>query len=136
LAYQWKKLTVGFAIPNLLDGNTRIYNNQTKLSGFNRNYIINAPAAGDRFRLDNVSFGRNGSELSADSYNQLDKLVAYLKSHKNIRVRAAGYTDSRANAEHNGWLSRLRARAVADYLKSKGISPNRIEVIAWGLICL
>lgn len=90
------------------------------------------PKAGDRFNLDNVSFGSNGSELDAASYAQLDKLVAYLQSHKNIRVRITGHTDSRASEEYNGWLSRLRARAVADYLKSKGISPNRIEALGMG----
>lgn len=91
-----------------------------------------APKAGDRFNLDMVSFARNGSELDAASYAQLDKLVAYLQSHKNIRVRITGHTDSRASEEYNGWLSRLRARAVSDYLKSKGIAANRIEAIGMG----
>lgn len=91
-----------------------------------------APVAGDRFRLEQVSFERNGSELNAESYSQLDKLVAYLKAHPAIRVRVSGHTDSKANESYNGWLSRLRARAVAEYLKSKGISPNRIEAIGMG----
>ena len=91
-----------------------------------------APAAGDRFKLNQVGFERNGSDLTESSYAELDKLVGYMKSHKTIRVRIVGHTDNRASETYNGWLSRLRARAVADYLKSKGIADNRIEAIGMG----
>lgn len=56
LAYQWKKLTIGFAIPNLLDANTRVYGNRVQITNFKRNYLINGSyeisLAKDKFHLE------------------------------------------------------------------------------------
>jgi outer membrane protein OmpA-like peptidoglycan-associated protein len=43
-----------------------------------------------------------------------------------------GHADSVGSDEYNLQLSRLRAEAVARYLVSKGISPERISVEGYG----
>ncbi|MFN8286278.1 MAG: PorP/SprF family type IX secretion system membrane protein [Chitinophagales bacterium] len=89
LAYQWKKLTLGFAIPNLLDGNTRIYNNQTRLSGFKRNYILNASyeinMAKGKFNLEPLVL------LKVDQAKAFNLRVQLMANYKNIVFLGAGY---------------------------------------------
>lgn len=87
---------------------------------------------GDIFRLNNVNFAPNSSTLDESSFTELDKVVKYMKNNKKVRIRVLGHTDYKASDEYNGWLSRLRARAVAEYLTSKGISANRMETIGMG----
>ena len=87
---------------------------------------------GDIFRLNNVNFERNSSTLEQNSFEELDKVVSFLKNNKKMHIRILGHTDYLASDEYNGWLSRLRARAVAEYLTSKGIAANRMETIGMG----
>ncbi len=89
-------------------------------------------APGDILRLNNVNFERNSSTLDENSSVELDKVVSFLKNNKKMHIRILGHTDYLASDEYNGWLSRLRARAVAEYLMSKGIVANRIETIGMG----
>lgn len=89
LAYQWRKLTVGFAIPNLLDGNTRVYNNLSKLEGFNRNYIINGSYE--------ISFAKGKFNLEPVAVFRIDQNKAFnmkmqvMADYKKIVFLGAGY---------------------------------------------
>ena len=53
-----------------------------------------------------------------------------LPAHK--RVRVEGHTDDAGNREHNIDLSFRRAKAVVEYLKSRGVAPERLEYMGYG----
>lgn len=90
------------------------------------------PRIGESVTLKNLSFETNKSEILSSSFNELDKLVSYLQSHKTITIELTGHTDNIGKEEDNQKLSEARAKAVEDYLISKGIPKERISYKGFG----
>jgi outer membrane protein OmpA-like peptidoglycan-associated protein len=90
---------------------------------------------GDKVRLlDPVTFTTDRAEVRRRSLRVLDNLAAVLASHPTLlaRVRIAGHTDDRGEADYNKDLSQRRADAVKAYLVSRGIAGDRIEAVGAG----
>ena len=87
---------------------------------------------GDVIKLDRVYFETNSSWIKPESFPQLDKVVEVLKSHPTMQIKILGHTDYTASDIYNQWLSDRRAKHVADYLESKGISTERLGWIGYG----
>jgi len=78
----------------------------------------------------NISFTSNSAKLSTTSNASLNKIVAVLNEHPEMRLKIEGHTD---NMEKNADdLSTQRAESVKTYLVSKGISADRIDVEGFG----
>lgn len=73
-----------------------------------------------------ILFDTNDAELSDEAKRQLNQLVKEISDMPNSKIRVRGHTDITGTAEVNEALSTRRARAVADYLVSKGIESKRI----------
>ena len=85
--------------------------------------------------LQNIYFDTDKYELLPQSYKELDSvLVNQLNENKNIKVEILGYTDNDANEEYNLKLSENRAKAVVEYLISKGIDKSRLTYKGYGAI--
>jgi len=82
--------------------------------------------------LGNVFFDTGKSILLTASFKELDKLAQYMNDHKDIQIEINGHTDSLGSSSANKKLSAARAKAVADYLVSKGINRKRITNIGYG----
>lgn len=76
-----------------------------------------------------VLFGSNSSQPKVA---QLDGLVAQMKADTKMSISLDGYADATASDEFNLALSKRRAKAVRDYLVSKGIAASRITTNAHG----
>ena len=74
-----------------------------------------------------VYFDFNMAVLQEGSYVDLDRAVQFLKDNPKMRVELAGHTDNVGTREYNVKLSSDRAKAVADYLASKGVSASRLS---------
>ena len=78
-------------------------------------------------------FKSNSAELLDSSKPNLDEVADALNAQpKANTVKVQGYTDSTGSVDVNEALSQQRAQAVADYLKSKGVSPDRITAKGFG----
>lgn len=80
----------------------------------------------------NVLFGYDKSMLSEDAKTNLDKLVLVLNNYKDTDIECQGHTDSRGSLEYNQNLSESRANAVSNYLYSKGINRDRVNIKGFG----
>jgi outer membrane protein OmpA-like peptidoglycan-associated protein len=90
-------------------------------------------AEGDIFRLDNIYYDLNKSEIRADAKKELDnKVIPVLVKYPDLQIELRSHTDSRASEEYNQRLSAARARSVADYLVSRGISSDRLVANGYG----
>ena len=76
-----------------------------------------------------VLFGSNSSQIKVA---KLDGLVTMMKEDPKMHIVLDGYADATASDEFNAALSKRRARAVKDYLVSKGIEASRISTSAHG----
>lgn len=82
--------------------------------------------------LQNIQFEFDSHVLMRSSFEELDKVVSYLHTHKDVLVYLSGHTDFIGSEEYNLKLSRARSRSVADYLISKGIDASRITTYGFG----
>ncbi len=80
----------------------------------------------------NVQFETNSSTLKDVSLVELDKLLQLLNENPQIKVLVSGHTDNIGAPADNLKLSNNRAKAVADYLISKGIDPKRLTWKGFG----
>jgi outer membrane protein OmpA-like peptidoglycan-associated protein len=82
-----------------------------------------------------LEFAFDSAELHANDKAKLDAIVPVLKNPKVafIAGEVNGYTDSTGDADYNLGLSKRRAQAVADYMKSKGVTlGDRFVVHGFG----
>ena len=80
--------------------------------------------------LNSVYFGYGAATLDAQATSLLDENVDALKGCQNVKVSVSGYSDT---AEKSLSLSQRRAKAVADYYTSKGITVTRITTQGAGV---
>lgn len=80
-----------------------------------------------------IAFEPNKALLLEESKTRLDSLAELLKTRKVIRVLSIeGFTDSSGQAQKNVEISAQRAKAVLDYLVSRGIEKDRLESHGYG----
>lgn len=79
-----------------------------------------------------VHFATGSAVLGAPARRILDGFAARLASTAAARIEVDGHTDSSGAARFNEQLSDQRARAVMDYLASRGVAPGRITPIGYG----
>lgn len=84
------------------------------------------------FTLQEILFDINDSRLQAASLPLLDELARYLAAHPSYRIIINGHCDDSGNEERNAILSRHRAESVRNYLRSKGISAERMICKGFG----
>ncbi|MEW5855642.1 MAG: OmpA family protein, partial [Myxococcota bacterium] len=82
--------------------------------------------------LEKVFFDTNKDTIQPRSYPLLDQVAQVLKTHKELRVRVEGHTDSQGKPDANLDLSDRRAKAVMNYLVEKGVEGSRLEAKGYG----
>lgn len=87
---------------------------------------------GKEFILSNIYFDTDKYDLKPASFTELNKLVEVLKANPQFAIAIHGHTDNVGNKSYNLRLSENRAKAVANYLISKGIAESRITTAGYG----
>jgi outer membrane protein OmpA-like peptidoglycan-associated protein len=83
--------------------------------------------------LETIRFEPNSSKLERSSSGILDQITLTMRKNDHIkRIEIGGHTDSTGSRELNMRLSRERARAVRQYLITRGISPARLSARGYG----
>jgi outer membrane protein OmpA-like peptidoglycan-associated protein len=79
------------------------------------------------------SGGSSVNDLTREGRAKLDDLVAKIKAHGAIdSIKVVGHADKRGKPAANQKLSLARAKAVAAYLKSKGVKARTIATAGMG----
>lgn len=85
------------------------------------------PASYNDLRHSSLHFGSDRHKVEGKVRERLDLIARYVMLDPEIRqVHVDGYTDPVGRRGHNWELSRLRAKAVKDYLEDQGLSPSMI----------
>ena len=79
-----------------------------------------------------MTFESGSATIVESSYPRLDRVVEYMVHKPYARIRISGHTDNVGNARRNQRLSEDRAKAVRQYLVTKGIAAERIEAVGHG----
>ncbi len=83
-------------------------------------------------RLNNLFFDFAKAELRDESAAELDRLIAFLKTHTTVSIIISGHTDNVGEDAANKALSRNRANAVMTYLVKKGVVRSRLRSAGYG----
>lgn len=94
--------------------------------------VLKRLTKGSNIVLNNVFFDLNKSTLRKASVNELEKLYLVLKENSTMKIELSGHTDNLGSASYNTKLSQNRAKAVVDYLISKGINSSRLVARGYG----
>jgi outer membrane protein OmpA-like peptidoglycan-associated protein len=82
--------------------------------------------------FNNILFANNSFELPQAGFIELDKLLQVLTENPTLKVEISGHTDNVGKADDNLKLSTNRAKAIVDYLVSKGIAAARMSYKGYG----
>jgi type IX secretion system PorP/SprF family membrane protein len=96
------------------------------------NITLEKVEIGKKLIMNNIAFQLNQSKLGKESFPELDNALKLLKDIPSLEIEISGHTDNTGPAENNDRLSRLRAKAVRDYLISKGGDKDRITYKGYG----
>jgi peptidoglycan-associated lipoprotein len=92
----------------------------------------NIPGASAGDILKDVNFAFDSSALAADAQGVLRANAQYLSENSGVSVIIEGHCDERGTNEYNMALGERRARAVYDFLRTLGISGDRMSTISYG----
>lgn len=101
-------------------------------SGFTQGIPLMPMRAGFSAVLQNVLFETGKYNLLPESVVELDKLVALMKEQPGLKIEISGHTDNTGVESVNVELSSLRAKAVADYIISKGVAVSQLTSKGYG----
>ncbi len=85
-----------------------------------------------KFVLENILFDFNRATFDMAYTDELRNILAMLRKYENIHIEIRGHTDFIGSDEYNIALSDARARAVKNYLVSRGIEADRITTRGMG----
>lgn len=96
------------------------------------------PETSHHISLPTIMFALDSARLEPIAIRQLEEVIVVLNQlaagnpQFPPQVTIEGHTCDRGTAEHNLGLSQRRARSVADYLASRGVPPQALQVFGWG----
>jgi len=86
----------------------------------------------DLARTQFVSFKSNKVELTGGSKDKIRSIVKKIKNLKFAELEILAFTDSRGSDKYNLSLSKRRAKALRNFLTSKGIDSKKIKALGLG----
>ncbi len=84
-------------------------------------------------RLQIIYFDLDKSNIRSDAEIELQKIIATLKEHPQLKIDVRSHTDSRAKDNYNMYLSERRAKSTIAYIVNKGgIDKSRVSGRGYG----
>ncbi len=90
-----------------------------------KNVQLNNFKVGAKIILKNIFFDTDKFDLCPESHRELTNLYKLLTDYPTLKIEISGHTDTQGTYEWNKTLSQNRAKAVVNYLISKGIKESR-----------
>lgn len=79
-----------------------------------------------------TAFDFDSTEIKPGFHSTMDKLANVLVRYGKTHLTVVGHTDNVGTNQYNQTLSERRSGAVADYLRAKGVIPQRLESVGRG----
>ncbi len=96
------------------------------------NFEVKPIEAGKSVQINDIYYATASYEINSKSYAVLNEFADFLKTNPTVKVEIRGHTDNIGSAQTNITLSNQRAKAVYDYLLSKGVPQSNISYKGYG----
>ncbi|PKQ67361.1 hypothetical protein BZG01_08210 [Labilibaculum manganireducens] len=107
-------------------------NDQKKSNPQQLDIFLDKIEKGKEIVLRNVFFDIDSWDILPKSEIELTRLYDLLAAYPKLKIEIAGHTDNTGTENYNLNLSNNRAKAVCDYLISKGIEAKRLSFKGYG----
>ena len=87
---------------------------------------------GQTIRIDKLFFAANSFEIPSTSHPVLDEVFDFMRTNGNVVIEIGGHTNTIPPHNFCDELSTKRAKAVAFYLRDKGITGSRLLYKGYG----
>ncbi|MBK7409330.1 MAG: OmpA family protein [Saprospirales bacterium] len=87
---------------------------------------------GQTIQIENLYFEADSSKIKDESFAVLNEIYDFLDANPDVVVEIGGHTNGNPPHDYCDRLSADRAKAVADFLASRGIPRNRIQYRGYG----
>lgn len=87
---------------------------------------------GQVLRIKNLNFKANSAEIPRSCNHVLMELYDFLVENPKVIIELGGHTNNRCETKYCKSLSEKRAKAVADWLITKGIASDRLSYKGYG----
>jgi outer membrane protein OmpA-like peptidoglycan-associated protein len=101
-------------------------------STYIKNIALEPIKLASNFVFTQVLFDNNSYALLPASLPELNKLVQILEENPSMHIQISGHTDNIGKDADNLTLSTNRAKAIVQYLSSKGIATERLSYKGFG----
>ncbi|MEQ8926424.1 MAG: OmpA family protein [Fulvivirga sp.] len=150
--FGFRKVQKEFNYYDPINGTTNAEIDSTE-NGLVLNFDLVRYRKGDIVTMYNVFYYKDAAVMRPESQYEVNSLLDMLQENKNMRIKIHGHVNGKhagpiisvmdgqyfnlGNDNPKGFgsakkLSRERAETIRDYLLSKGISEDRMEIKAWG----
>jgi outer membrane protein OmpA-like peptidoglycan-associated protein len=83
-----------------------------------------------------VFFAFNKDTIDPVSFPMLDEVARFIREHPELGpIRIDGHTDDQGSLQYNLELSQRRARAILEYLGTRGVPKDRLSHVGYGKRC-
>jgi outer membrane protein OmpA-like peptidoglycan-associated protein/tetratricopeptide (TPR) repeat protein len=106
--------------------------NKAPDSTYEKNIPLQSIEVNASIVLKNIFFDFNKYDVKTESGVELDIVVQLMNENPTLKIQIGGHTDNIGNAADNLKLSENRAKAVINYLASKGVDPKRLTYKGFG----
>ncbi|PWK53467.1 OmpA family protein [Pleionea mediterranea] len=120
---------IGMGVGAYMDAQEKKLRNELEGTG------VRVAREGENIRLimpSNITFGVNRAEVQSSFYSTLNSVAKVLGEFNESVLVVSGHTDSSGSESYNFDLSIKRATSVANYLKQREISSERLKVRGFG----
>ena len=97
-----------------------------------RDFYMVPTGVGQTLRLKSLIFEQSKTNITPESYAELNQLVEIMKKTPSMVIQLEGHTDYKGRASLNMKLSQSRVEAVKEYLVNKGVKAKKIKLKAFG----
>lgn len=95
--------------------------------------VVTPIAMNSSLVLSGIRFETASHEINESSRAELDRIVTMLKSNTNVVIEISAHTDDVGDATYNLELSKQRAESAVAYLTEKGINPDNLVSVGYGM---
>ena len=90
------------------------------------NIMLQKVDVGKKIVLNNIFFDFNKASLRQESLSELERAVTLMNNMVSLQIEISGHTDNVGSQSYNQRLSEQRAKAVVEFLISKGVEKKRL----------
>ena len=124
--------TISYDAKGYLFNSENINIAQNDTTPIQKEVVLEKIEIGSKIILNNIFFDFNKSLLRKESNFEIDKIVKLMLENPELLIEVSGHTDSKGPAAANLKLSKLRANAVVNAIRKKGINKARLVSKGFG----